>query len=397
MPLVDKKSKSQSVTYEAVGLKDDFSPIITNIDPDLTFYLSNFSIGPNAEGLVFNWLTEALKPPKVNAQLEMRDYQSKVVGSTERRSNNCQFFESSGRVSNAQRKVKKVYDQGDEFLRQKTKAFKEHARDTEYAIVSNAIRREGTDTVPALTGGVPYFLQEETFPVTFNAGAGTVVSTVDHGLATGDFIYFRPSAGATLPVEVDTETRYYVRLDVINPNRVFTIYPDMIDAINDNAAQRIAFSSAGTGNINALMNNIVDAGNTRFTPEHVNDVLEMCYYRGGDPTIAVMSGRTKRRFSEIMDDKITRNRDMKERKIVNVISSYESDYGSFTAKAHRMYPNTWMHFMDLDYWKLRWFSKPHEVTDLAKRGSYKEFVLESELGLEGTQPKASGAIINIKP
>ena len=48
------KSVSQSVTYEAVGTKDDFSKIITNIDPDMTFFLSNFGTAPEAKSLKFN-------------------------------------------------------------------------------------------------------------------------------------------------------------------------------------------------------------------------------------------------------------------------------------------------------------------------------------------------------
>jgi hypothetical protein len=52
--------------------------------------------------------------------------------------------------------------------------------------------------------------------------------------------------------------------------------------------------------------------------------------------------------------------------------------------------------MDMAYWDLKWFKRPHEVEGLAKKGSYSEFVLEGWFGLQGTQPKASGSITNIK-
>ena len=36
------KSVSQSTTYEAVGTKDDYSSLITSIEPEETFFLSHF-------------------------------------------------------------------------------------------------------------------------------------------------------------------------------------------------------------------------------------------------------------------------------------------------------------------------------------------------------------------
>ena len=129
------KSASQSVTYEAVGTKDDFSKIITNIDPDMTFFLSNFGTAPEAKSLKFNWTTEGLKPPQENAHPEMTDYATEKVGSLAQWDNRCQHFISSGRVTDAQRKHAKEYSPEDEFARQKVNAFKQHARDIEYALV----------------------------------------------------------------------------------------------------------------------------------------------------------------------------------------------------------------------------------------------------------------------
>ena len=75
---------------------------------------------------------------------------------------------------------------------------------------------------------------------------------------------------------------------------------------------------------------------------------------------------------------------------------YESDFGVIHAEVHRMYSDTIVDFMDMNYWDMKWFDRTHEVQGLAKKGSYEEFVIESWLGLQGTQPKASGSIYNIK-
>ena len=391
MPIV-AKSQSQSTTYEAVGIREDYSEIITNIDPDQTFFLSTFGTAPDAEALEFNWLTEGLKPPQQNANLEMTDYKTGKVGSVERRSNTCQYFINTGRVTDAQRKVKKVYTQQDEFLRQKEIAFKQQARDLEYAIVANAMSRKEAGAIPALTGGVPYFLQEEVVDVTFTASVGA--TTAAHEMETGDFVYFKakPGAGNKLPAEINANMPYYIRKDPGNDKK-FTLFDDMDSAIQDKNA--ITLSTAGQG-VQMVKNNIVDAGGAVFSEDMINDVMEMCYKRGGNPTLAVMSGRNKRNFSRIVTGGAEKRKNADDKKATNVTDVYESDFGTIQAKTHRMYPDTRIDFMDLALWDNKWFVRPHEVPNLAKKGSYEEFVLEAWYGLQGTQPKASGSLLNIK-
>ena len=134
-------SDSQSVTYEAEGEKEDYSSIITNIDPDHNMFLSELPTEADATQTEFNWLTENLKPPARNAHLEMEDYSSNKVGSLERRKNTVQFFQTTGRVSDAQRKTAKQYNQQDEFPRQKEIAFKQMARDMEFAMMDSVVHR----------------------------------------------------------------------------------------------------------------------------------------------------------------------------------------------------------------------------------------------------------------
>lgn len=393
MPVM-QKSENQSTTYDAIGAREDYSPIITNIDPDLTFFLSNFGTANDAENLSFNWLTEGLKPPRQNANLEMTDYKTEKVGSVERRSNNCQYFINTGKVSDAQRQVRKVYTQQDEFIRQKEIAFKQQARDLEYALVSNSESRTEAGTLPAITGGVPYFLSEEVEDVTFTAASNTGETATDLKLETGDFVYFKTKPGASnkLPAEISENLAYYIRKDTANPKK-FTLYDDLEAAIK--GTNGITLSSAGAG-CQMVKNNIVSAGGTAFTEDMINDCMEMCFKRGGNPTLAVMSGRNKRNFSKIVTGGSEKRRDSKEKKAVNVTDVYESDFGTVRAQAHRMYGDSRIDIMDMSLWDIKWFARPHEVQNLAKKGSYSEFVLEAWFGLQGTQPKASGSIVGIK-
>ena len=391
MPIV-AKSQSQSTTYEAVGGREDYSEIITNIDPDQTFFLSTFGTADKAEALEFNWLTEGLKPPQQNANLEMTDYVTQKVGSVERRRNTCQYFINTGKVSDAQRQVRKVYTQQDELLRQKEIAFKQQARDLEYALVANTESRKEAGSVPALTGGVPYYLQEEVIDVAFTGNVGA--TSTAHEMETGDFVYFKAKPGASnkLPTELNTNMSYFVRKDPAD-NKKFTVFNSMEDAIND--AHQITLSTAGAG-VQMVKNNIVDAGGAVFTEDMINDVMEMCYKRGGNPTLAVMSGRNKRNFSRLITGNAEKRRNAGDKKAVNVTDVYESDFGTIQAKTHRMYADTRIDFMDMSLWDLKWFVPPRQVTGLAKKGSYEEFVLEAWFGLQGTQPKASGSLVNIK-
>lgn len=388
------KSTSQSLSYEAQGMAEDFSPIITNIDPEQTMFLSSFGVAPDAVETSFKWLTEGLKPPQMNAHLEKEDYTSGKVGSMEGLENNIQYFVNSGWVSDTQRKTKKLYKEQDEFARQRTKAFMEQARDIEYMLVNGDIRRIGTATVAPLSGGVPFFMKVQNQSATLTTATG-IISTgaAAHGLETGDFVYF--TAG-TLPAGLSANTIYYVRQDNTNPTTAFTIFDTMKDAVENITAKQVKPTTVGTDLV-IVKNNVVDLNSTTdFSVDDMNNVMQMCYNRGGTPTEAVMSGSKKRRFSQIVSQIAQTQRKSGDKKMDLVVDVFQSDFGTITAKSHRMYPDNRIDFMDKQYWELKWFGRPAEVKDLAKKGSYKEFVLEASLGLQGTQPKASGSLVGIK-
>ena len=387
-------SASQSLTYEAFGNAEDFSKIITNIDPEQTTFLSGFDEADDATDLKFGWMTEGLRPPQVNAHLEKEDYTSGKVGSMEGLENNVQIFVNTGYVSDAQRKTKKIYNEQDELTRQRTKAFGDQARDMEYMLVNNDIRRMGTASVAALSGGIPFFMQVQNIGATLTVATG-IISTgaTKHGLDTGDFVYF---TAATLPTGLSENTIYYVRKDDTNPENDFTIFNTMKDAVENIVAKQVKPTTAGTG-LAIVKNNIVDLASTAdFTVDDMNNVMQMCYNRGGNPSEAIMSGAKKRRFSQIVAAIGTTQRKSGDKKMDTVVDVFQSDFGTITAKAHRLYPDSRIDFIDKQYWELKWFDRTHEVKGLAKKGNYTEFVIQGALGLQGTQPKASGSLVNIK-
>ena len=387
-------SESQSHTTEAIGHAEDYSKIITNISPDVTFFLSRMGEDEDATSLKFGWTTEGMDPPGVNAHLEKEDYTSHKVGSLRHAENNCQFFINDGYVTEAQRKVAKIYNPQDEKVRLIQRVMKKHARDIEFAIVTNATTNAENGNDPAITGGLPYFLQSNRIACTLATADGVVTTAEEHHLATGDFVYF---SATTMPTGLEANELYYVRVDDTSPKTKFTIFNTMNDAVRNMTANQVKPTTAGTA-LTIEINNIVDlGGKTDFTLDDLDKAMEMAYNRGGNPTMAVMSPAKKRAFSKLVTAATTINRGMKgDRKLDLVATTVETDHGTLTAETHRLYPFNRIDLLDMDYWDLKWFERTHEVVDLPKTGTYDTFVVQAWLGIKGTQPLASAAITGIK-
>ena len=382
-------SESQSLTFEAFGNAEDFSPIITNIDPTTTPFLSSLTADANAKEPEFSWITEALRPPIKNAHLEKEDYKTEKVGSLRSLSNNVQIFQNTGWVSDMQRKTEKIYTEQDEFVRQKQNAFLAHAKDIEYALVTNEARVKGTASVPAETGGIPYFLNSSALAVTV-ATSGLCTTTANHELSTGDFIFF---VADTLPTGLKADVPYYVN---VKSSTTFNIYSTMKGAIDAVASKQVKPTDAGT-NVKVERNNVVDlGGKAESTLDDIDSMLYKAQLRGAHPGDLWMNPINKRRFSKQLLANSTNIRKGAEKKLNLVADTYESDFGIVTAHPHLFYPNDRIDAIDTQYMTLKGFDRTHEVAGLAKKGNYSEFVIEGSIGLKCTQPQAHGSITNIK-
>ena len=386
-------SANQSFTFDAWGNAEDISPIITSITPDKTPFLSSIPDGPNAVEPAFSWPTEELHPPMVNKHLEKEDYQSHEVGSMEALDNVVQIFMTTGFVTDMQRKARKVYRGGDEFNRQLTKAFTEHARDIEYAFVNNDTKTAGTAAVQAMTGGLPYFMTKKTLSATVDTSTGKITTSAAHNLKTGDFVYFDAAA---MPTGLKKNTLYYVRLDATTPATIFTIFPSMKSAVENITAKQVIPTTAGT-TVVCVLNNVVDLDSAAdYTVADINSAMEMAYRRGGQPDTLWASPHNKARFSEIVNAMSYTTRKSGDKKTNLVATTLETDFGVVECKPHLWFPNDFILALDSQYLEKKWFERTHKVSGLAKKGNYSEFVIESSIGLKFDQPLSSAAIINIK-
>lgn len=402
---VDRKliGTNGSYTYTSVGNAEDLSDILTNIDPDRTKFYSAFGTADPAISTSFEWFTERLRPPQDNAHYEMEEYQFKDIDSQEGLKNWVQHFQGTGRVSDTQNSVKKVFRRGTtEFDAAADRAMRSLADDIEYMLVSSAVGNQETPgTAPARSGGIPYFLQMNEMAATVSTSDNTItLSAVTASnpidLKTGDFVYFYAD---TMPTGLTANKAYYIKLTAsaeTGLKNVFTLHKSLEDAVK--GANAVNMTTAGT-NVTMVRRNVISKkGADGWALSDLSDVLEMVYRRGGHANQAYMSLANKRYFSKLINAETQAQRDANKQNAYNESAiMFYSDFGTIAAHAHHMYSDARIDILDMQYWDIKYLHKPHEVDRdrLAKTGTYEKYVVEAALGLKGTAPQASGALINI--
>lgn len=389
------KSPNQSFTYDAIGHAEDLSSILTNIAPELTMFYSKFGSTKPATEVSFGWMTKGLQPPMDNAHLEYEKYDFEPQGSLQGMTNNVQFFQKTGMVSDVQNEVVKAYnnEHGTELDDARFDSYKGMAQDIEYMLVNSTSKVDGSKTVAPRSGGVPYFMSQNTLDVTIDIESGVFTASADHHLDTGDIVYF---IAGTTPTGMTSGLYYYARADA-DDSKKFTIFDTQKGAVENISDDQVKPSAAGTM-VKVITNNVLSLGGTKeFALNDINDAMEMAFKRGGNPTEAFMSSRKSRKFSELILASITATRKGSEKgKLVEVATTYQGSFGMVNANIHRIYPDNRVDILDMQYWDMRYLRRPYEVQNIGKTGTFDQYVLEARVGLQGTQPKASCSIVDIK-
>ncbi|MEW6095739.1 MAG: DUF5309 domain-containing protein [bacterium] len=160
-------------TYEAVGIREDLSDVITNISPvDTQFYSTIGEV--KATNTKHEWQKDSLSAAASNAQLEGDDRTALAVTPTVREYNMCQIQAKTFRIS---RTMEKVVSAGrdSEIANQTTKAMKELAKDTEYAFLREVRVDGAADTARKMRGALNWIISnlDKASDATLNAD-GTV-------------------------------------------------------------------------------------------------------------------------------------------------------------------------------------------------------------------------------
>lgn len=153
--------------YDAVGIREDLSDIISNISPTDTPFLSNIGKASCAQ-TQFDWQTDSLAAAASNAHIEGDDSTAAAISPTTRYVNHTQIFKKSFVISGTLEAVKKA-GRKSEIAYQTAKRGKEIKRDQEKAFTGTAVAVAGDSSTARVTAGFDTWL----FTNDTNGASGT--------------------------------------------------------------------------------------------------------------------------------------------------------------------------------------------------------------------------------
>ena len=130
-----------------------------------------------------------------------------------------------------------------------------------------------------------------------------------------------------------------------------------------------------------------------LTEDELNSILQACWQKGGRPSKVYLSGNQKRVVSS-WTGKGDAYVDSNKQKLINMISSYQSDFGVVSFIPHRMMEDASVFVIDPDYWKVAYL-RPIRSYDLPKTGDSIKKVLLGEYTLEARAEAASGMMTGL--
>jgi len=171
-------------TYDAVGIREDLSDMIYNVDPSDTPFYSKSS-KTKAKNTLVEWQTQALRASTVNAHVEGDTTSADAVTPTVRLGARTQIFKNAVVVSDTDEAVDNA-GRAKELAYQTLLIAKEQKLDIEKALFANQGNVVGSNSVARKTGGVPSWLITNVNFVSASSGANP----------TGDGTNARTDSGA---------------------------------------------------------------------------------------------------------------------------------------------------------------------------------------------------------
>ena len=160
-------------SYDAVGIREDLSDVITNISPEETPFHTK-SAKSRARNTLHEWQTDSLRASAANAHIEGDATTAEARSATTRLGNYTQIFKNAVVVPDTDEGLDKA-GRAREIAYQTLKIAKEQKLDIEKALFDNNARAAGSSTVARELAGAPAWL---TSNIT-NTGTGGVDPTGD--------------------------------------------------------------------------------------------------------------------------------------------------------------------------------------------------------------------------
>lgn len=159
-------------TYDMVGIREDLSDAIYNVDPHETPFLTDCR-KTKASQSFHEWQTDALRASGDNAAIEGDDIVPNAISPTTRLGNYTQIFTESATVSDSDRNLSKA-GRAKEMSYQLAKKTKEIKLDAERALFLNRARAAGSDSTPRYLAGYQTWMTTNT-----SGGSGASDATGD--------------------------------------------------------------------------------------------------------------------------------------------------------------------------------------------------------------------------
>lgn len=137
-----------------------------------------------------------------------------------------------------------------------------------------------------------------------------------------------------------------------------------------------------------------------LTEEDFNSNMEACWNVGGKPTLCLAPGKLKRKISAFNgNNRITVNTDQAEKKVMNTIDFYESDFGTIKIAPTRFLADDAtgyksLLFLQTDMWE-QLILMPFRTQELAKAGPSTTWMIDVEYTLKCRSEKSNARMKNI--
>lgn len=147
-------------SYDAVGIREDLSNVIYNVDPEETPFYTKAKKSKAANTLV-EWQTDALRASAANAHIEGDATSANARSATTRLGNYTQIFKNAVVVPDTDEGLNKA-GRGREIAYQVMKVAKEQKLDIEKALFDNNARVAGNSSTARELAGAPAWLVTNT-------------------------------------------------------------------------------------------------------------------------------------------------------------------------------------------------------------------------------------------
>lgn len=138
---------------------------------------------------------------------------------------------------------------------------------------------------------------------------------------------------------------------------------------------------------------------TTFSPREFlselrfNNFLQTIWDKHGQPD-TIWTDSVQKRIISTFTANATKNFDSIDKRVINVVDVYESDFGMMTVHLHDLITVTELYALQFEFWRVSWLQRTKAET-LARAGDATPMMIQHELTLEARAPHSSGRMFDL--